>query len=94
MGLIKKLKSGHRKEVLQKKESFVTPHDDLSEYHYTRTWEQELTTNVYGYDVSIPDMPPKEQIVNYGRPISEQIFRKTLIPKDLKYRPSAPPVLV
>lgn len=87
MGLIKKIKSGNKKAALQKKESFVTPREDLSAYHYTRTWEQGLTTNVYGYDVNIPDMPPKEQIVNYGKPISEQIFRKTLIPKDLKYRP-------
>lgn len=86
MSLIKKVKSGKRKQHLSKREDFISPYEDLSAYHYTRTWEQGLTTNVYGYDVSIPDMPPPEQIVNYGKPISEQIFRKTLIPRDLKYR--------
>lgn len=87
MSLIKKVTSGKRKETIKKRESFVSPISDLSEYYYTRTWKQGLTTNVYGYDVNIPDMPPKEQIVNYGKPIAEQVFRKTFIPKDLKYQP-------
>ena len=82
-GILKKLKS--KPEKLSKYEDFVTPRNDLSEYHYTRSWDQGLSTNVYGYDVAIPDMPPKEEIINYGRPISEQIFRKTLMPDGFQF---------
>lgn len=66
---------------------FETPKNDLSGYSYTRTWDQGLCTEVYGYEVPIPDMPPKSEIINYGRPLSEQIFRKTAMPEDFNYLP-------
>lgn len=72
-------------EQSKKSEVFRTPYNDLSQYRYTRTWEQGLTTEVYGYTVNLPDMPDKKDIVNYGRPISEQIFRKTKIPEGLHH---------
>lgn len=84
-GRLSSIRSFHRSS--EEESSFVTPYNDLSEYNYTRTWDDDLVSNVYGYEVSIPDMPPKEQIVNYGKPIEEQIFRKTLIPKNLKHLP-------
>lgn len=65
-----------------RKEGIVTPKSDLSSYNYTRTWDQELIQNVYGYDVPVPDKPKDKDIINYGRPLAEQIFRKTAIPKD------------
>lgn len=83
MSIYKKLKRKKDKGLNNDRdEGFITPKNDLSDYHYTRTWDQELTEKVYGYDCPIPDMPPKEEIINYGRPIAEQIFRKTAIPKD------------
>lgn len=90
--LIKKMKknaSNLIKGIETKKDiresGFETPKNDLSAYSYTRTWEQELCTEVYGYEIPIPDMPPKKDIINYGRPISEQIFRKTAMPEDFHY---------
>lgn len=85
--IIKKARSKNGIPKVIKKESFVTPKNDLSSYHYTRSWDQGLTTEVYGYTINIPDMPPKEEIINYGKPITEQIFRKTLQPSDLSYLP-------
>lgn len=94
MSLIKKMK---RKSELQsmglpsnkkiRESGFETPKNDLSGYTYTRTWDQGLCAEVYGYEVPIPDMPPKEEIINYGRPISEQIFRKTKMPDNLSFLP-------
>lgn len=74
----KKAKSENNDRLL----GFDSPKNDLSEYNYTRSWDQELTEEVYGYDVPVPDMPPKEEIINFGRPEAEQIFRKTALPKD------------
>lgn len=39
---------------------------------------------VYGYEAILPEPPPDEQILNYGLPIDQQIFRYTYIPSDLK----------
>lgn len=83
MSIYSKLKRKKSKNLNKdREEGIITPKNDLSDYHYTRTWDQELTEKVYGYDCPIPDMPPKEEIINYGRPLAEQIFRKTAIPKD------------
>lgn len=73
-----------KKENIVRSEGFETPKNDLSAYNYTRSWDQELTETIYGYEVPVPDMPPKEQIINYGKPIQEQVFRKTAFPKDFK----------
>lgn len=81
----KKLAGVKKKEDRDK--GFISPHSDLSQFRYTRSWDQGLFVEVYGYEVNIPDMPPKEEIVNYGKSIKEQIFRKTLIPQDLQYWP-------
>lgn len=90
--LIKKMRRSaelRKKGVETKKDiresGFETPKNDLSSYSYTRSWDQELCTEVYGYEIPVPDMPPKEEIINYGRPISEQIFRKTSMPEDFQY---------
>lgn len=77
-----KLKRNGSKKPNERAMGFVTPKSDLSDFHYTRSWDQELTKTVYGYEVPVPDMPPKEHIVNHDRPIEEQIFRKTAFPKD------------
>lgn len=94
MALIKKIKrnavsvsKGYEAKRDVREAGFETPRNDLSAYHYTRTWDQELGTEVYGYEIPVPDMPPKEQIINYGRPISEQFFRKTAMPKDFNHLP-------
>lgn len=81
----KTLKKITVKENNDRDQGFESPYSDLSEYRYTRSWEQGLYVNVYGFDVDLPDMPPHEEIVNYGKPLNEQVFRKTLIPKDLQY---------
>lgn len=80
MSVVKKLKKN-----AEKRTRFITPYSDLSKYHYTRTWSNTTTKMVHGYEVTIPDMPPEEEIINYGRPLVEQVFRKTEIPKDLYY---------
>lgn len=80
MSVVKKLK-----RKASQKTRFITPHSDLSSYSYTRSWEQGRTHTVYGYEVEIPDMPPEQEMINYGRPMEEQVFRKTEIPKDLYY---------
>lgn len=81
--VISKIKNGKSDE----KEYYMPEavYSDLSDYRYTRTWTQGLKVNVYGYEVNIPDMPPQEDIVNFGRPISEQIFRKTAVPEGLEF---------
>lgn len=67
---------------------FTSPTSDLSKAkEYTRTWNQGLKKNIYDYDVEMPDMPPEEDIINFGLPIEEQVFRKTQIPKDLRAWP-------
>lgn len=38
---------------------------------------------VYGYNVQLPICPPDKEIINYGLPIEDQIFRKTFKPKSL-----------
>lgn len=83
MSTLNKVKKGKKVE----NEYYVPEavYSDLSGFRYTRSWDQGLKCNVYGYEVRLPDMPPNEEIVNYGRPISEQIFRKTLIPDDLHF---------
>lgn len=92
MALIKKMKKKAEHVALgieSKKDirevGFETPKNDLSGYSYTRTWDQGLCTEVYGYEIPIPDMPPREEIINHGKPISEQIFRKTSMPEDFNY---------
>lgn len=94
MSIIRKMKRGSKVSFINtpsnkkiRQQGFDTPKNDLSAYSYTRSWEQELSTEVYGYEVPIPDMPPKDEIINYGKPISEQIFRKTAMPKDFNHLP-------
>lgn len=82
MSIYKKLKRTKQVKPGEREFGFETPKSDLSDYHYTRSWDQELTEEVYGYEVPVPDMPKNKDIINYGKPISEQIFRKTAFPKD------------
>ncbi|MCU0440733.1 MAG: hypothetical protein MUC49_22805 [Raineya sp.] len=77
---LNKKKNAHKNE--ERATGFETPRSDLSKYNYTRSWEQQLSENVYGYEVPVPDMPPEEEIINYGLPLEEQIFRKTALPKN------------
>lgn len=42
---------------------------------------------VYGYEAVLPEPPPDTEILNYGLPIEQQIFRYTYIPKDLRKWP-------
>lgn len=39
--------------------------------------------NVYGYQVQLPNAPEDKDFINYGLPVEEQIFRKTLKLKSL-----------
>lgn len=43
-------------------------------------------TEFGGYQIPLPKMPPKSQMVNYGLPDKQQKFRHTEIPKSLQYR--------
>lgn len=52
---------------------------------YTRTWETKNYTTVYGYKMLLPDEPADEYCVNNGLKPYDQVYRRTLIPKDLLY---------
>lgn len=45
--------------------------------------EKSKVQEVYGYKVVMPLPPPDEQIINYGLPLEQQIFRKTSVPAEL-----------
>lgn len=38
------------------------------------------------YELPLPKMPPKAEMVNYGLPIEQQIFRKVIIPPSIRKR--------
>lgn len=64
---------------------FTPPTSDLSNVPlYSMTWDNPSFRDVYGYQVEFPDMPPLEDMVNFGLPVDEQVFRRTLIPDDLQ----------
>jgi hypothetical protein len=72
----------------KKAKIFQSPVTDLSNVPvYSMSWDKPVYRDVYGYQVQMPDMPPKKEIVNYGLPLNEQVFRRTLIPEDLKMWP-------
>lgn len=48
------------------------------------TWDNPIIREVYGYNVQIPDMPPLEDMVNFGLDVHDQVFCRTLIPDDLQ----------
>lgn len=41
-------------------------------------------TQFGGYEIPLPSMPPLKQMVNYGLPEKDQVFRHTEIPKSLR----------
>ena len=52
---------------------------------YTPQWENGKIRMVYGYPVRMPEEPADEDCVNFGLKRNDQIFRRTLIPDDLKF---------
>jgi hypothetical protein len=51
---------------------------------YVMTWEQQHTIKIGEYHVPLPDQPPLEYMINYGKKEKDQFFEYTLVPKDLK----------
>lgn len=58
---------------------------------YTATYETGNSTEVLyvEYPVSLPDMPPLEDMHNYGFSLDEQVFRRMDIPDEFRTRSSA-----
>lgn len=40
--------------------------------------------DLYPYELELPTPPPAHEIINYGLPKSEQVFRRVVIPKDVQ----------
>lgn len=54
---------------------------------YTIDWENPSSVTVGPYTIELPTAPPDEDCYNYGLPIEEQKFKRTIIPHDLKKWP-------
>lgn len=69
------------KERISKNDKFI----DLEGLpNYTLKWdENSLIEHIYERDIIIPTAPPDEACANYGLDIEDQIFRRTLIPKQV-----------
>lgn len=52
---------------------------------YTPTWETNNTIELYGYTITLPDVPDDEYCVNNQFKKEDQYYRRTLIPDDLKH---------
>lgn len=52
-------------------------------YYYIKFDKDSVVKKIYEYDVVIPTAPPDEHCVNYGLSEHDQIFRRTLIPKQV-----------
>lgn len=42
------------------------------------------TVKLYKYDIPLPEMPPLKEMENYGLPIEQQKFKKTIIPASIR----------
>ena len=53
---------------------------------YTKTYKQRLTREIEGFEVlvSLPDMPPRKEMVNYDLPVGRQKFYRTEVPHDIR----------
>ena len=40
--------------------------------------------DLYPYELELPAPPPAHEIINYGLPKSEQVFRRVVIPKEVQ----------
>ncbi len=73
---------------MAKKKPFISPQTDLQDIPlYSMTYDNPSFKDVYGYNVEFPDMPPVEDMVNFGLDVDDQVFRRTLIPEDLRIWP-------
>lgn len=54
--------------------------------YYTLKWgEHSEKVRIYEYDVLLPEPPPDEHCVGYDLPIGQQVFYRTLIPKQVRF---------
>lgn len=69
------------KERISKNDKFI----DLEGLpNYTLKWdENSLIERIYERDIIIPTAPPDDACANFGLDIEDQIFRRTLIPKQV-----------
>lgn len=53
---------------------------------YVKSYRKYQIIEIYGFEASviIPEQPPLEQMVNYGLPREEQMFRRTVVPRDIR----------
>lgn len=58
---------------------------------YKQTWETNNTTQIKGVEIPIrlPDMPPEEEMINYGLPVTDQKWRRVIIPDEFRTRARA-----
>ena len=40
--------------------------------------------DIYPYQLKLPAPPKPEQIINFGKPVHEQMFQRTILPKEIK----------
>lgn len=50
---------------------------------YTMAWDKPTSVKVSGYDIPLPNEQPDEDCINYGLPIEQQKFKRTVTPSDL-----------
>lgn len=54
---------------------------------YTMDWSNPTTVQVSGYAIPLPAAPEDEDCENFGLPVEQQKFKRTVIPHDLKKWP-------
>jgi hypothetical protein len=69
----------------EKKDRYYVPED----LYYADFDNSKEFVDIEGFDipVKLPKMPPKKQMVNYGKSLNQQVFRRLSPPKDLKSWP-------
>lgn len=55
----------------------------MADAPYTYDFKRPTFQKIYGINCKLPTMPPEKDFVNFGRPQSEQKFKRTHIPDDL-----------